>query len=88
MGRNHSTGQKITDWQLLELKHTLTKELGDGDLKVTPENLRKVFAHTGDSFLSLVRQLLGVHVASPSTLMSRPAWDGVCFYLEEMGLEF
>lgn len=51
-------GQKIDDWQLLALERTLTKELGDGDLEVTPENLKKVFAHTADSFLGLVRQVL------------------------------
>ncbi len=61
---NHPTikaiqnGQKIDDWQLLELERTLTKELGEGDLEVTPENLKKVFAHTADSFLGLVRQVL------------------------------
>ena len=61
---NHPTikaiqqGRKIDDWQLLELERTLTKELGEGDLEVTPENLKKVFAHTADSFLGLVRQVL------------------------------
>jgi len=61
---NHPTiiaiqqGQKIDDWQLLELERTLTKELGAGDLEVTTENLKKVFAHTADSFLGLVRQVL------------------------------
>ncbi len=61
---NHPTikaiqqGQKIDDLQLLELERTLTKELGEGDLEVTPENLKKVFAHTADSFLGLVRQVL------------------------------
>jgi type I restriction enzyme R subunit len=61
---NHPTiqaiqqGQKIDDWQLLELERTLTKELGEGDLEVTPDNLKKVFAHTADSFLGLVRQVL------------------------------
>ena len=61
---NHPTiqaiqqGQKIDDWQLLELERTLTRELGEGDLEVTPENLKKVFAHTTDSFLGLVRQVL------------------------------
>ena len=48
----------IDDWQLLELERTLTKELGEGDLEVTPENLKKVFAHTADSCLGLVRQVL------------------------------
>jgi type I restriction enzyme R subunit len=48
----------IDDWQLLELERTLTRELGEGDLEVTPENLKKVFLHTADSFLGLVRQVL------------------------------
>jgi len=48
----------IDDWGLLELERTLTRELGEGDLEVTPENLKKVFAHTADSFLGLVRQVL------------------------------
>ena len=43
---------------MLELERTLTKELGEGDLEVTPENLKKVFAHTADNFLGLVRQVL------------------------------
>jgi type I restriction enzyme, R subunit len=61
---NHPTiqaiqnGEKIDDWQLLALERTLTKELGEGDLEVTPENLKKVFAHTADSFLGLVRRVL------------------------------
>ena len=61
---NHPTimaiqrGEKIDDWGLLELERTLTRELGEGDLEVTPENLKKVFAHTADSFLGLVRQVL------------------------------
>ncbi len=61
---NHPTikaiqnGEKIDDFQLLELERTLTKELGESDLEVTPENLKKVFAHSADSFLGLVRQVL------------------------------
>jgi type I restriction enzyme, R subunit len=61
---NHPTimaiqnGEKMDDWQLLELERTLTEELGEGDLEVTPENLKKVFGHTADSFLGLVRQVL------------------------------
>ena len=41
-----------------DLENLLTKELGEGNLEVTPENLKKVFAHTADSFLGLVRQVL------------------------------
>ncbi len=49
---------EIDDWQLLELERTLTRELGQGDLEVTPENLQKVFAHSAESFLGLARQVL------------------------------
>jgi type I restriction enzyme R subunit len=61
---NHPTilaiqrGESIDDWQLLELERTLTRELGEGDLEVTPENLAKVFSPSTDSFLDLVRQVL------------------------------
>jgi len=65
-------GQKIDDWQLLELERTLTKELGEGDLEVTPENLKKVFAHTADSFLGLVRQVLDMQYL----LITRIWWRG------------
>lgn len=75
---NHPTikaiqqGQKIDDWQLLELERTLTKELGEGDLEVTPENLKKVFAHTADSFLGLVRQVLDMqHLPDYKDLVAR-----------------
>lgn len=75
---NHPTikaiqqGQKIDDWQLLELERTLTKELGEGDLEVTPENLKKVFAHTADSFLGLVRQVLACNTCP----ITRIWWRG------------
>lgn len=49
---------KIDDWQLLELERTLTKELGEGDLEVTPENLKKIYFNNVESFLRLVRQVL------------------------------
>ncbi len=63
---NHPTikaiqnGEKIDDWQLLELERTLTKELGESDLEVTPENLKKVFSPDTDSFLDLVRHVLDI----------------------------
>ncbi len=48
----------IDDWQLLELERTLTRELGESDLEVTPEHLKKVFSPDTDSFLDLVRHVL------------------------------
>jgi len=61
---NHPTikaiqrGETIDDWQLLELERTLTRELGEGDLEVTQENLTRVFSPSTDSFLDLVWQVL------------------------------
>ncbi|NWG34606.1 MAG: DEAD/DEAH box helicase family protein [Chloroflexi bacterium] len=61
---NHPTiralqrGEPLDDWQLLDLERTLTRELAASDLEVTPETLKKAFAHSADSFLGLVRQVL------------------------------
>jgi type I restriction enzyme R subunit len=61
---NHPTiralqrGEPLDDWQLLDLERTLTRELAASDLEVTPETLKKAFAHSADSFLGLVRQAL------------------------------
>jgi type I restriction enzyme R subunit len=62
---NHPTvqaiqrGESVTDEQLLELERTLHKELGDGDLEVSPENIRKAFGGLKvDSFLAFARQVL------------------------------
>ena len=62
---NHPTvkaiqqGETVTDEQLLELERTLHRELGDGDLEVSPENIRKAFGGLKvDSFLAFVRQVL------------------------------
>jgi type I restriction enzyme R subunit len=52
-------GETVTDEQLLELERTLHKELGDGDLEVTPDNIRKAFGGLKvESFLAFVRQVL------------------------------
>jgi type I restriction enzyme R subunit len=61
---NHPTiralqrGEPLDDWQLLDLERTLTRELAASDLEVTPETLKKAFAHSADSFLGLARQVL------------------------------
>ncbi|MDW8279475.1 MAG: DEAD/DEAH box helicase family protein [Anaerolineales bacterium] len=50
----------IDDTLLLDLERTLTRELAEGDLELTPEMLKKVFAHSADNFLALVRQVLEI----------------------------
>jgi type I restriction enzyme R subunit len=53
----HGQRKNYHDYVELLIEHS-TRELGEGDLELTPENLKKVFAHTADSFLGLVRQVL------------------------------
>ena len=62
---NHPTVQAIqrseavSDEQLLELERTLHKELSEGDLEVSPENIRKAFGGLKmDSFLAFARKVL------------------------------
>jgi type I restriction enzyme, R subunit len=52
-------GEAVSDEQLLELERTLHRELGEGDLEVTPDNIRKAFGGLKvDGFLAFVRQIL------------------------------
>jgi type I restriction enzyme R subunit len=51
-------GEKVDDWQLLELERTLQHELGCGDLELTKENIRKAYGIKVDSFLAFARQVL------------------------------
>jgi len=62
---NHPTvkaiqrGESVTDEQLLALERTLHKELEEGDLEVSPENIRKAFGGLKvESFLAFARQVL------------------------------
>ena len=68
---NHPTvqaiqrGEPVTDDQLLELERSLHRELGEGDLEVTPENIRKAFGGLKvDSFLAFARQVLELEALS------------------------
>ena len=68
---NHPTvhaiqrGEPVTDEQLLELERSLHRELGEGDLEVTPENIRKAFGGLKvDSFLAFARQVLELEALS------------------------
>ncbi len=51
--------ESVSDEQLLDLERTLHRELGEGDLEVSPENIRKAFGGLKvDSFLAFARQVL------------------------------
>lgn len=51
-------GEIPDDALLLDLERTLTRKLAQSDLELTPDMLKKVFAHSADSFLGLARQVL------------------------------
>jgi type I restriction enzyme R subunit len=51
-------GEAVTDAQLIELERVLRQDLADGDLEVTPENLRKIYGVHIESFLDLLRLVL------------------------------
>ncbi len=53
-----SRGEKVDDWQLLDLERTLQNELGSGNLELSKENIRKAYGIKVDSFLAFVRQVL------------------------------
>ncbi|PWH16267.1 MAG: type I restriction endonuclease [Anaerolineae bacterium] len=55
-----SASTEIDDALLLDLERTLTRELAHSDLELTPEMLKKVYAHSADNFLALVRQVLEI----------------------------
>ncbi len=53
------SGESVTYEQLLELERNLHKELGEGDLEVSTENIRKAFGGLKvDSILVFARQVL------------------------------
>jgi len=51
-------GERVDDWQLLQLERTLQNELGGGNLELSKENIRKAYGIKVDSFLAFVRQVL------------------------------
>ncbi len=53
-------GEIPDDALLLDLERTLARELAQSDLELTPDMLKKVFAHSADNFLALVRQVLEI----------------------------
>lgn len=55
-----SAPAEIDDALLLDLERTLARELAQSDLELTPDMLKKIFAHSADNFLALVRQVLEI----------------------------
>lgn len=53
-------GRPVTDEQLLALERTLHQQLGQSDLLVTPQNIRRAYQFKVDSLLDFTRQLLEI----------------------------
>jgi type I restriction enzyme R subunit len=61
---NHPTinaireGDKVTDWQLIELERTLRQGLGGGNIQLSESNIRKAYGLKANSLLAFLRHLL------------------------------
>jgi type I restriction enzyme R subunit len=55
-----AAGEAVDELQLIELERTLQHELAGGELEATPANLRKIYGVHLDSFLDLLRIVLGM----------------------------
>jgi type I restriction enzyme, R subunit len=53
-----SRGEPVSDLDLLELERTLREELGDGDMELTEENIRRAYRIQVTSMLEFLRNLL------------------------------
>lgn len=53
-------GADVTDEQLVDLERTLQRELGGGEIQLTPANIRKAYGLKTDNFLALLRHVLAL----------------------------
>lgn len=68
-------GKPVTEQQLVELERVLNRELGQGDLHVTEENIHKAFGFRARSFLALLRHLLQADAIPDYSAVVRSAFD-------------
>jgi type I restriction enzyme, R subunit len=52
------SGLAVSDLQLIELERTLSSELGNTDIQLSDDNIRKAYGFKVDSFLAFLRNLL------------------------------
>ena len=53
-------GEEVSDEQLIELEHALRIKLGNGDLELSEENIRRAYGLKVGSFLGFLRDLLAL----------------------------
>ncbi|MBN2466258.1 DEAD/DEAH box helicase family protein [candidate division WOR-3 bacterium] len=68
-------GKPVTEEQLVELERVLNRELGQSDLHVTEETIRKAYGIRASSFLALLRYLLHVDAIPDYAAVVRQAFD-------------
>jgi type I restriction enzyme R subunit len=51
-------GEKVSDQQLIELERTLHRDLGEGDIELSTENIRKAYKKKVGSLIEFLRDLL------------------------------
>jgi len=68
-------GKPVTEEQLVELERVLNRELGQSDLHVTEETIRKAYGIRASSFLALLRHLLHVDAIPDYAAVVRQAFD-------------
>jgi type I restriction enzyme R subunit len=68
-------GRPITEEQLVELERVLNRELGQSDLHVTEETIRKAYGIRASSFLALLRYLLHVDAIPDYAAVVKQAFD-------------
>ena len=68
-------GKPVTEEQLVELERVLNRELGQSELHVTEDTIRKAYGIRASSFLALLRHLLHVDAIPDYGTVVRQAFD-------------
>ncbi len=68
-------GKPVTDEQLVELERVLNRELGQSELHVTEDTIRKAYGIRASSFLALLRHLLHVDAIPDYAAVVKQAFD-------------
>lgn len=68
-------GREVTDEQLVDLERTLHRELGEGDLQLTPKLIRIAYGLKTDNFLGFLRHVLTLDAIPDYTQVVQRAFE-------------
>lgn len=68
-------GREVTDEQLVDLERTLHRELGEGDLRLTPKLIRIAYGLKTDNFLGFLRHVLTLDAIPDYTQVVQRAFE-------------